>query len=308
MGLERNFESGECFINYGEDYQRDLAGSASSDIIIAQQNQFSIRVANGDTATFDWICPGTPGGLSGDLFTCVNTGSPPGSSFTSTVGNPAFGTFTWPNAGPSGEYTHTAITRTVFCVQPPPSDPPLPPRFCPDSLPSFLTIRVNHPPVANTGPDQTVRSGTTVTLDGTQSSDAEGDSLTYDWVQSGSGPSVRIDSNVPNPTFKAPNVNEETRLTFQLNVHYGFNFSEKPDEVTIIVKPKCNIQIVMSINTLRYSFEASTLVEASFIVPEKGLAGLTSWDSPDIPNEDIELDNDGRIACIAKILSKIRIF
>ena len=40
----------------------------------------------------------------------------------------------------------------------------------------------NTPPVANAGPDQTVRTGDQVTLNGTASTDADGDSLTYSWT------------------------------------------------------------------------------------------------------------------------------
>ena len=39
----------------------------------------------------------------------------------------------------------------------------------------------NTTPAANAGPDQTVRTGVLVTLDGTKSSDADGDALTYQW-------------------------------------------------------------------------------------------------------------------------------
>jgi hypothetical protein len=41
---------------------------------------------------------------------------------------------------------------------------------------------VNHAPAANAGPDQTARVGTTVQLDGTASSDPDGDSLTFQWT------------------------------------------------------------------------------------------------------------------------------
>jgi hypothetical protein len=193
---------------------------------------FSIKVKEGDTATFNWICPGTPVGLPDDLFTCVETSAPPGSSFTSTIGNPASATFTWPNAGPPGEYIHTAITRTVFCAQPPPSDPPSPPRICEDSLPSTLTIIVNHPPIANAGVDLTVNSRDLVTLDSSGSSDADGDQLTDAWSQIG-GPSVALNDG---PSFTAPEVDEETTLTFQLIVNDGLQDSP-PDTVSIIVRP-----------------------------------------------------------------------
>jgi len=286
--------------------QQEL-GRSAGDFLITQ-NEYSVRVKNGGIGTFDWVCPGTPSGLPGDLFTCVEISAPPGSSFTSTTGNPAFATFTWPNAGPPGMYTEKVITHTVFCAQPPPTVPPTPPRICRDSLPSTLTIEVNHPPIANAGPDQTVRSGDTVTLNGAGSSDADGDNLTYDWVQAGSGPAVHIVSNVPNPTFKAPNVKEETRLTFQLNVHDGFDFSEKPDEVTIIVKPKkCTIPTQVLRNDVPYSFEASTLVEASskFIQADKGIAGLTTWADP--VDSGVELDEKGRIICAAVLTQQVTV-
>lgn len=114
--------------------------SDSSALTATAGSSYTITVNPGETVTHSWICPGSPFGLPGDRFICLQTSSPAGSFFTSTEGNPAEGTFIWPDAGPPGTYTETVITHFTFCA---PSNPP---RTCLDSEPSTLTIIVNQPP------------------------------------------------------------------------------------------------------------------------------------------------------------------
>jgi len=55
-------------------------------------------------------------------------------------------------------------------------------------------ILVNRPPVADAGPDVSVRAGQPVGLDGSNSSDPEGDALTATWLQFG-GPAVLLNES-----------------------------------------------------------------------------------------------------------------
>ncbi len=78
---------------------------------------------------------------------------------------------------------------------------------------------INVPPTADAGPDQSVGEGTTVTLDGTNSSDPDGNIVSYQWVQT-AGTSVTLSgAQTAQPTFTAPNVDQGgASLTFQLTV------------------------------------------------------------------------------------------
>jgi len=84
----------------------------------------------------------------------------------------------------------------------------------------LITVsQVNKAPIANAGPDQTVKEDSLVTLDGSASSDFEGDPLTWLW----SAPAgITLSSNtIVNPTFTAPEVTEDTTYLFTLVVNDG---------------------------------------------------------------------------------------
>jgi hypothetical protein len=109
------------------------------------------------------------------------------------------------------------------------------------------TLTVEDPntqPTADAGDDQTVEEGAGVTLDGTGSSDPDGDTLTYAWTQTG-GPDVSLsDTSVAEPTFTAPEVDTDTTLTFDLEVTDPDGASDTDTvEVTVQEVAPANFQV-----------------------------------------------------------------
>ncbi|MCW3807822.1 PKD domain-containing protein [Plebeiibacterium marinum] len=93
-------------------------------------------------------------------------------------------------------------------------------------------LQVNQPPLAFAGVDLIVDEETVVQLDGSLSSDPDGESITYLWT---APPEVSLSSTtVANPTFTAPDVRLDSLLKFTLIVNDGHTDSS-PDEVIIYI-------------------------------------------------------------------------
>lgn len=99
---------------------------------------------------------------------------------------------------------------------------------------TITTASGNVSPVANAGPDQSVQMGATVTLNGSSSTDADRNQLTYDWsfvsIPTGSSASLS------NPTAAMPSFVADSAGSYviQLIVNDG-TVNSTPDTVTIAV-------------------------------------------------------------------------
>ena len=94
----------------------------------------------------------------------------------------------------------------------------------------------NAAPIANAGANQNVFEGATVVLNGSSSSDPDGDPLTYAWTQTG-GQTVSLqNANLVSARFQAPTVGSARTYVFQLVVSDGKGGTDN-DSISIYVTP-----------------------------------------------------------------------
>lgn len=95
---------------------------------------------------------------------------------------------------------------------------------------------INLPPIADAGPDQSVRQWTTVQLDGSASSDPNGDPLTYSWSMVSSPDYVY--TPLTNANTARPSFVPDRAGTYVLGLSvYDGNYASSQDSVTIVVTP-----------------------------------------------------------------------
>ena len=92
----------------------------------------------------------------------------------------------------------------------------------------------NASPIVFAGPDQTVRAGAAVTLNGT-AADGDGDQLTYTWSHDSNLPIQLFNAALPSANFIAPAVDAETDITFTFTVDDGTNTVVDYATVTIVL-------------------------------------------------------------------------
>lgn len=105
----------------------------------------------------------------------------------------------------------------------------------------------NHFPDANAGVSQIVDEGQLVTLDGSKSSDSDGDRLNYHWT---APLGVTLSSeNVSNPTFTAPQITSKTDYEFTLIVSDNMDESAKSYVIVTV-----NDAVTFSVQRLKSEF------------------------------------------------------
>jgi cysteine-rich repeat protein len=141
-----------------------------------------------------------------------------GTAVTLTGANTSAPSFTAPTVAFGGETLTFKLTVTANSVED-------------DDTVSISVVNVNHVPVSDADFDQSVAEGVAVALDGTNSFDIDGDTITYAWVQVSGTPTVALTgATTSTPSFTGPIIaaggapGVVATLVFELTVADGFPF------------------------------------------------------------------------------------
>jgi predicted acyl esterase len=143
--------------------------------------------------------------------------------------------------------------------------------------------RPNMLPTADAGADRSVNEGASVQLDGSGSSDPDGQIVGWQWQQLG-GPQVALaGADTATPSFTAPDVDADTTLRFRLRVRDDGHGTDT-DEVLVTVRAVAgNAAPVADAGEDRQVKEGErvTLDGSGSHDPEDGTTGLSyEWEAP----------------------------
>ena len=100
-----------------------------------------------------------------------------------------------------------------------------------------VNTELNEIPLADAGPNKTVKAGTKVKLKGLKSRDPEGEALFYQWSQVRGSKVALLDLNMAEASFLAPQVSEKRLYRFRLRVTDSKGADSVPSYVDVIVEP-----------------------------------------------------------------------
>lgn len=128
----------------------------------------------------------------------------------------------------------------------------------------------NNAPVASAGTNQNVAGGVTVNLDGSASTDPDGDALTFSWTQAGGTNVTLNNANAATPSFVSPNATGT--LTFQLTVSDGSLTGSDTVNVTVTTSPTLFITNFTGNGVVAYDISSPQNINGN-IPPDANLAG-----------------------------------
>ena len=99
---------------------------------------------------------------------------------------------------------------------------------------AITVLQINKQPVAKAGTDRSVFEGSSVSLDGSQSSDPDLDVIAYKWTSLDG--IILFDANSSSPSFIAPQVNFDKSYRFKLEVSDGVLYSVPDTIVTTVIQ------------------------------------------------------------------------
>lgn len=147
------------------------------------------------------------------------------------------------------------------------------------------TQQINEAPIANAGSDQEVNENTLVTLDGSHSSDPNGDQITFFWK---SLSNVTLNNTTDSkPSFQTPLVNYDQYLKFVLVVNDG-KLASIPDTVIIKVMNNNNPPIARAGVDIEVTEMSKVTLDGSYSFDPDSDKLTYLWQSP----STIQLDNN----------------